>query len=185
MSDRRKHSKVLQLPEEIVSAVNKQLTSGVPYREIAECINQLKPQTGVEVSHMAVQRYGKDFLTKMERLKIVNEQAKAILDTHGEGPDTALSEAANKMALSLIMETLLSAENALEGESMTAIMRALAQLQRSSIASEKLKFTFDKGVSQAVAQVRAQLQEELKGDADLYHRLLAKVSQVEADLTAT
>ncbi|MBB6673005.1 phage protein Gp27 family protein [Cohnella nanjingensis] len=181
---RRKHSKVLQLPEEIVEAVNKQLTSGIPYRDIADAINKLTPETGIEVSHMAVQRYGKDFLGRLERLKIVNEQAKAIIDSHGDGPDTALSEAANKMALSIIMETLLSAQNSLEGESLTAVMRALAQLQRSSIASEKLKFQFDKGVSKAVAEVRAGLQEELKNDPDLHHRLLEKLSQVEANLLA-
>lgn len=185
MSSRRKHSKVLQLPEEIVDAVNKQLTSGIPYRDIADWINQMAERTGVEVSHMAVQRYGKDFLSRLERLKVVNEQAKAIMETNGDGPDIALSEAANKMALSLIMETLLSAQNTLEGAKLTEVMRALAQLQRSSIASEKLKFTFDKGVSQAADRIRAQLQEELKNDAELYHRVLAKVNQIEADLTAS
>lgn len=185
MNSRRKHSKVLQLPPEIVDAVNKQLTSGIPYRDIAEWINKITEDTGVEVSHMSVQRYGKDFLSKLERLKVVNEQAKAILDTHGDGPDTALGEAANKMALSLIMEALVSAQNTLEGEKLSEVMKALAQLQRSSIATEKLKLTYDKGVSQAVERIKTQLHEELRADPDLFHRLAAKVDQIQRELSET
>lgn len=184
MSTRRKHSKVLQLPPEIVEAVNKQLTSGVPYERIASYINAMSPETGIEVSHMAVHRYGKDFLTRLERLKTVNEQAKAIMETHGDGPDTALSEAANKMAMTLIMETLMSVES-LEGSKLTDIMRALATLQRSSVATEKLKFTFDKGVAQAVEKVKAQLHEELQNDPDLYYRLASVVDQIQQDLVTT
>ncbi|KEQ23420.1 phage protein Gp27 family protein [Paenibacillus tyrfis] len=184
MSSRRKHSKVLQLPPEIVEAVNKKLTTGTTYREIADWINQMAEDTGVEISHMSVQRYGKDFLSRLERLKVVNEQAKAIVETHGEGPDTALAEAANKLALQLVMETLMTAQNTLEDEKLTNVMRALTQLQRSSVATEKLKFTFDKGISKAIDQVKQQLQEELKSDPDLYHRLAAIADRIESDLTA-
>lgn len=174
---RRKHSKVLQLPPEIVEAVNKKLTSGVTYREIADWINQMSDKTGVEVSHMAVQRYGKDFLARLERLKVVNEQAKAILETNGEGPDTALAEAANKLALQLVMETLMSARNTLEGEKLTQVMRALTQLQRSAVATERLKFTFDKGVRAVTQKLREEVAKQIQNDPALLQRLQQLITE--------
>lgn len=182
---RRKHSKVLQLPPEIVEAVNKQLTSGVPYERIAAYINGMSEDTGIEVSQMAVHRYGKDFLSRLERLKVVNEQAKAIMETASDGPDTALGEAANKMALTMIMETLMSAETAFAGEKLSTVMRALSQLQRSSVATERLKFQYDKGIAKAIEQVKQQLHDELRSDPELYQRIAAIADRIEAELTAS
>lgn len=155
MSSRRKHSKVLQLPPEIVEAVNKKLTTGATYREIADWINQMAESTGVEVSHMAVQRYGKDFLSRLEKLRIAREQAKAIIEDSKDRPATEMTEAASNLAVQLIQETLMAAqdEGGVIDKGLIETMKALAQLERSSVAREKLKLEFRQKAEKAVKAI--------------------------------
>lgn len=155
MSGRRKHSKVLQLPPEIVEAVNKQLTSGVPYERIAAWINDMSEETGVEVSHMAVHRYGKGFLGQLEKLRIAREQARAIVEDNKDRPATEMTEAASNLAVQMIQEYFMKAQN--EGgeidKGLIETMKALAQLERSSVAREKLKLEFRQKAEQAVKAI--------------------------------
>jgi hypothetical protein len=158
--DRRKRYKINELPEEIIEAVNRQVASGkVGYREIADWINQLevKGDDGetITVGKSSVQRYSKEFLAKMDRMRIISEQAKALVEANPDAPDTVLVTAANKLAVSVILETLTAAQGAIQGEKMTDVMKALAHLQRATATTEKLRLDYLKKASAAVEEIEA------------------------------
>ena len=105
---RRKHSKITSaLPQDLVQVINERLVDGETYESIAAYIRA----QGHEVSKSAVGRYGKDFLSKLERLRVVKEQARAIVSEGKDGPALEMTEAATQLALQLIMERLVSVEN--------------------------------------------------------------------------
>jgi len=155
MTNRRKHSKITQLPPEIVEAVNKKLAGGTTYRDIAEWINGMSEETGIEVSHMSVQRYGKDFLTRLEKLRLARDQARAIVEDNKDRPATEMTEAASNLAVQMIQEYFMKVQN--EGgeidKGLIETMKALAQLERSSVAREKLKLEFRQKAEQAVKAI--------------------------------
>ncbi|NPV70300.1 MAG: DUF3486 family protein [Firmicutes bacterium] len=139
MSDRRRHSKIVtDLPQEVTEAVNQRLTEGYTYREIAEWLAQM----GHPVSKSAVGRYGKHWLARLERLRIARDQAKAIIDQAAADPEVAMGEAASQLAMQLIMEAMMaSLDKGPSGLNLKIVeaMKALAQLERSGVAREKLK----------------------------------------------
>ncbi len=178
--NRRKHSKINQLPDPVVDQVNKLLvTPGITYDMIVEHLKKL----GHEVSRSSIGRYGKDFVARLERLKIVKDQAKAIIEEGGDRPATELNEAANQLAMQLIMETLMNVD-IIEGEKLTDVLKALAHLERSAVAREKLKYEFTRGVDVAATKIKEALKAEINADTELMAKLIALVDQTKAQVTA-
>lgn len=180
--NRRRHSKIHQLPDPVVEEINRLLVSpGITYEMITDHLKKL----GHDVSKSSVGRYGKDFVARLERLKIVKDQAKAILDEGGDRPATELQEAANQMAMQLIMETLMKVDNidvSEDGEKLTDVLKALANLERSAVSREKLKFEFNKGVEAAAAKIKEALKKELMADTDLQQKMMEVVEQAKAQI---
>ncbi|GAB6173290.1 MAG: DUF3486 family protein [Desulfitobacteriaceae bacterium] len=149
---RRKHHKVTtDLPPELVDEVNRLLVDGRGYQEIADWLKQM----GRSISKSSVGRYGKDFLTRLERLKIVRDQARAIVDTNPDRPATELNEAASTLASQLITEALMAAQDAggeLDKKVIEAI-KALSMIEKSSVARERLKLEFKQKADAAVKQI--------------------------------
>lgn len=165
--DRRKHFKVEMLPGPIVDAVNQKLTEGYTYEAVADWLSQL----GHEIGKSSIQRYGHDFLTRLERLKVVKDQARAIVSSDPDAPATEMHEAANQLAVQLIMESLMQVPD-LEGEKVTEIFKALALLEKSAVAREKLKYEFSKGVEAGLAKLKEELKAELASEPELLQRMI-------------
>lgn len=149
MSKRRKHHKITrELPDELIEVVNKLLVEGTTYREIADFLRE----KGHEISKSSVQRYGKDFLARLERLRVVKEKARAIIEDDPDRPATEMAEAANLLAMNLIMETLEQLDD-LSGEKVTELLKALARLEQSGVARERLKLSYRKKADRAVKNI--------------------------------
>jgi HD-GYP domain-containing protein (c-di-GMP phosphodiesterase class II) len=133
---RRKHSKIAALPGAINKEVNRLLTTpGWTYEKIAAKLAEL----GHPVGKSSVGRYGQDFLARLQRLREVKEQAKAILDQSG-GNGLEMEEAASQIALQRVMEFLMELqETDLKEESVNKMITALARLQQSSAMRERQK----------------------------------------------
>lgn len=145
----RKHSKIEALPPEVLEAVNKMLvTPGITFERIVQRLADL----GYQVSRSGVGRYSKDFLSQLQKLKVVKEQARAIVSEAG-GDGLNLEEAAVTVALNNIMEFLMDPTlSDMKGEEASKVMMALARLQASSVQREKLKMDFrDKAAEAAEA----------------------------------
>lgn len=181
MSDRRSHPKILtELPPEIVEAVNDLLVSGKTYQEVVDFLKE----KGQQVSRSSVGRYGKDFLARLERLKVVKEQARTIVQESADAPATEMAEAANQIATQLIMEHLMEVSD-LEGEKVTEILKALARLEQSGVAREKLKMDFRKKVKVALEAFKKDLYTELEGrEPELCERLIQVANRVAERLEA-
>lgn len=138
-NSRRRHSKITsELPPALVEALNAKLLEGFTYEEITQWL----VGEGHPISRSAVGRYSKDFLTRLERLKNVRDQAKAIVDDASDDPQTAMAEATSQIAFQLLMEALMEAgDKGPKGLDKTMIdaIKALAQLEKSGVDREKLK----------------------------------------------
>lgn len=171
---RRKHSKIeTELPPELIEEVNARLVEGHTYQEVTDWLKEM----GHQISKSSVGRYGKDFLSRLERLRVVKEQARAIVEESGDRPATEMHEAANQLAVQLIMETLITVPDMKEAE-ITEVLKALALLERSAVSREKLKYEFTKGVEAGLAKLKEELKSELNSDPDLLQRLFVLADKV-------
>lgn len=171
---RRKHYKIETFPREIVDAINKKLVDGYTYEEVAAWLNEL----GHNIGKSSVGRYGKDFLSRLERLKVVKEQAKAIIDVNPDAPATEMAEAANQLATQLIMEFLMQVDlSDMEEAKVTEVLKALSHLERSGVQREKLKFDYNRGVEAAAEKIKENLRNELAANQELQQKIFALVDQ--------
>lgn len=172
---RRKHSKISGLPEPIVAEVNRLLTTpGMTYEKIVEHLRQL----GHLVGKSSVGRYAQDFLTRLQHLREVKEQAKAIVEESG-GNGMEMEEAATQIALQRTMEYLLNLKKEdFEGEALNKMISSLARLQGSSSMREHQKDLREK-IKRAVKMV-----EEVEKKKNIDPADLQKIKQEFYGLTA-
>lgn len=175
---KRKHSKIDLLPDEIVRAVDDAIVNKrKTYKEIEEWLKS----EGHDVSQSSVQRYGKQFLAKLERISTAREQAKVIIES-SPGVKTDMSEATSTVAFQLLMEMLINTEaDKVDKTTLTAI-KTLASLERSTVSREKLKLSYNKGVAEATEKIKKQLQEELKNYPDLVEQMATIVENAKEEL---
>lgn len=168
---RRSHPKVEDLPQELREAVHKKITEGYTYRDIADWITK----QGHGISKSAIGKYGKNFLSKLERLRVAREQAKTIVAEAKDGPALEMTEAANQMAVQIILERLINMDD-LENAKSTEVLKALALLERSAVQREKLKFDFNRGVDAAEERILSRLQAELAKQPELLDKIAVAVA---------
>lgn len=147
---KRSHSKVAKLPEEIRAAVDRKIMEGVEYQEIADYINRM----GTSVSRSSVNRYGQKFMAKMERLRLAREQAKIVVEGAKDGPALETVEAANQMAVQIILERLIEMDDIKEAKS-TDVLKALALLERSATNRERLKLEAKRKAGEAIKNIES------------------------------
>lgn len=177
---RRSHSKIDKLPQDLREAINDAIVNKrLTYREITDMITG----AGHDISQKSVERYGKNFLAKLESITIAKEQARSIIETSA-GLKLDMAEASSMMAFNLLMNMLINTDSKDMDKTTLSAMKTLATLERSAVSREKLKFDFDKGVEAATAKVKDSLKEELKQHPDLLTRINEVVEKVEKDLKA-
>jgi hypothetical protein len=145
---RRKHFKVSTLPREVQDAINQKIADGESYPKIAAWIRQM----GHEVGKSSVARYGKDFMARMEVLKTTQKQAEAIMTEMGGRPALEIEEATAKLASQLIMEHLIKTQD-LKGASLGVVLKAVAQIQGSSVARERVKMDWKQKLDSAFKKI--------------------------------
>ena len=156
---RRRHHRISTLPAEVVQQVNSLLAKpGTTYQAVTDFLHE----QGYQVSHSSVGRYGKDFMSRLERLQVVKEQAQAIISDSGDRPATEMGEAANQLAIQLIMEHLMTVDT-LEGEKISEVLKALAQLERSGTGREKLKLDYQQRAKKTATRVEEHLRKKGAG----------------------
>jgi hypothetical protein len=167
MTGRRTHHKVQELPQELTAAVDRLIAEGVTYREIADRLEQF----GHKVGKSSVARYGRQFLARLEKLKVIEGQTRAIIDGTG-GLDVDAEQAASRVALARIVEFLMEAED-LSEEKFSSVVHALARLQSSSVARERLKMLAVDQMKTAAEQLQSELKKELSAHPELLEKLSA------------
>lgn len=176
---RRSHNMIDKLPPELKEAINNAIVNErLTYREITDMINQ----SGHPVSAKTVERYGKNFIAKLESITRAKEQAKSIIETSA-GLKLEMAEASSMVAFQLLFDMLANTGNGEVDKNTLAAIKTLASLERSAVSREKLKYEYDKGVSAAAAKIKDTLREELTGNADLAERIYKIVDEITEEMT--
>lgn len=133
----RRHSKVEdQLPGELKGEVDRLLIEGSTYEEITAFLKA----KGHDISKSSIGRYGKEFLNEYRKLRIIEDQSRALVSEAGDG--MVIEEAASKVFSQQILELLLSRD--MDIRTIPRLISDFAKLQASSVVRERLKDDFDK-----------------------------------------
>lgn len=174
---KRGHSKIAKLPDELRQAVDRLILEGKTYQEITDYLSEM----GEGVSRSSVNRYGQKFVARMEKLRMFQDQAKIIVERTKDRPALETAEAANQMAIQTILEAVLEMDD-LKGEKSTELFKSLALLERSAVQREKLKLDVTKSLELAVRQIKDELQAELIRQPDVLAKIVMIVDNTVSEI---
>ena len=143
----RRHSRVTtDLPEEVRREVDRLLLEpSITYEDIGAYLQG----KGFDISKSAIGRYGQQFHAAYQQLRIVEDQARALVSDVGEG--LVLEEAASKLFAQEIVRLLISRD--IDIQKIPRLVSDFAKLQSSSIQRERIKNDFAQKVEQTASQV--------------------------------
>lgn len=129
----RRHGKVHELPPELRKEVDLLLTEpGVVYEDVVAFIKS----KGHDISKSSIGRYGKDFLSTYQRLRIVEDQSRALVSTVGDG--IVLDEAAGKLMAQKMIELLMK-DGGIKDKDLPYVADGLSRIIKANLSREKLK----------------------------------------------
>lgn len=133
-------SKVEQLPAAIKEWLDAELVAGgfAGYEALEAELNARLEAAGADyrIGKSSIHRYGSSFEDRIKSLKLVSEQAKAVV---GAAPDDedAVSQALIRMTQEKLFNVVLDMQVDPSKLNLAAVTRAIADLSRSSISNKK------------------------------------------------
>lgn len=126
---------------------------------------------GIDISSSALHRYGSDFSERLDRLKMVTEQARAIV---AEAPDDegAINEALMRLVQEKLMGVVMEIEMA-PGD-IGKIAKAIADLGRASVSQKRLAAE----VRQQVLNEQQERLEEMRGSDGMSEDLEGRIKHI-------
>jgi len=151
-------SKLEKLPAAIKQWLDSTLIeSGFAGYELLEVeVNKLLEQAGADfrVGKSSIQRYGSAFEERMKSLRMVSEQAKAMIDASPDEED-AVSQALIRMTQEKLFNVVLDLNVDPSKLNLAGITRAIADLARASISNKKYATEVKARAVAALASVTA------------------------------
>jgi len=157
-----KPSLVSLLPQDLQSELDKKLISNgfSDYAGLACWLGE----KGFVISPSSIHRYGKDFKVKVENIKLLTAQAKAIVENTGDD-DNAVGDALSTLAQSKLFDLLLrfdieaglSGEDDKGGVDFLGLVRAVSQLNRSSVTVKKFREEMREKARQAMDMIKKEI----------------------------
>lgn len=152
----RRHGKVHELPPEVRKEVDLLLTEpGTTYEDVAAFLKG----KGFDISKSSIGRYGKDFLSTYQRLRVVEDQSRALISEVGDG--IVLDEAAGKLMAQKIIE-LLMRDGGVDSRSLPKHAIGLAAIIKANLSREKLKQDLKQKVGKTLDKVENQMKSMTK-----------------------
>lgn len=146
----RSKSRLLKLPRPILEQVNQMLVDvGEGRKTYDEIVDWVKEQ-GYQTSRSAVSRYAR-WVMALEKIKLVGEQAKVIIEEAGHDP-LKIEEATAKLGAVVMMEVFQEAmrTDKIDVKHIGRLMGDFARLQKSSVDREKLKAVISEKIEKAI-----------------------------------
>lgn len=134
-----------RLPEDVRAQVDRLLIESATYDEVAAFLAEL----GYDISRSAIGRYGKEFLAVYQRLRMIEDQSRALVSEAGEG--LVLEEAAAKLFAQQIVEGLANKE--IDVKRLPRLVSDFAKLQSSAVQRERFKKDIAKKTVAAVEKI--------------------------------
>lgn len=137
---RRRHPKLLKLPPGLVRQVDEMLTATGETRKTYDEISAWLTEQGHPVSVSAIGRYAR-WLAAFEKVRLVGQQAQAIISEAQSEGGLAIEEATAKVAAVVVMEVL---QESMKGDQVDIkrvgkLIGEYAKLQASSVLRERWK----------------------------------------------
>jgi hypothetical protein len=131
-----RRSKCRQLPTEIREELNRRLIENgfSNYRQLEKWLDD----KGFNISSVSVWRYGKEFEEKLQKIEFLTSQAKAICEVSGDDENN-MGEALTKLAQQKAFEQLLKIDLNSEDVKFVTLVRAISDLNRSSVSLKKYR----------------------------------------------
>jgi len=133
-------SKVEQLPAEIKKWLDEQLvTSGFSgYELLEEEVNARLEAAGADfkIGKSSIHRYGSDFEERLKSLRLVSEQAKAVVQASPDDED-AVSQALIRMTQERLFNVVMEMEVDPETVDLPKFAKAIADISRASISNKR------------------------------------------------
>ena len=141
----RKHYAVDErLSKDHKARVDRMLIEGATYDQVTEYVAGL----GYDISRSAIGRYGRDFHQRLQDLRIVEDQSRALVAEAGDG--LVLDEAVSRLLTAAVYKQM---KGELDPKEIVNYMHAVANLQRSSVTREKFKHTLKQEVTKVAESV--------------------------------
>lgn len=133
-------SKITLLPEEIRIELERRLIAGgfSDYTGITSWLNEALARSGMadSVSRTAVARFGQDFASKCEAIKVATEQAKAIVGVVGDDEGN-MNEALIRLIQQLSFDVLIKNQDADVASLLPKMGVMVAKLSKASVDQKK------------------------------------------------
>ena len=98
----RRHSIIDGLEPDIIETVDEMIRAGFTYREIVDYIKD----TGTEISIGSVHRYVKHFRESLERLRVSQENFRALMEEINRYPDIDMAEGILRIISSQVLDAV-------------------------------------------------------------------------------
>lgn len=169
MFKNRKHSKIDKLPSSIKEAVEQMILNGDTYSEIVEYIKS----NDLEISIASVCRYAKSLNANLMKIKMVQENFRALNEQLEKYPEMDTTGAIIRLASHSMLESLQNTDKEKWAEvSPDKIIRNVAGLVRASAYKSKIdlenKETWEQGFDAVKDTVFLAMQKE---NPDLYKQV--------------
>lgn len=156
-------SKITLLPDELRAELERRLiTSGFSnYDAIAKWLRE----QDVDISRSAIHRFGQDFATKCEAIKIATEQAKAIVGVVGDDEGN-MNEALIRLIQQLSFDILVKSQDADIASLLPKMGQMVARLSKASVDQKKWQREIKEKAVQAVKNIETKVQKRM--DPELF-----------------
>jgi len=127
-------SKVEQLPDSVRADLDARLIQSAfgGYRELAEWLQD----QGYEIHKSALHAYGQRFEERMASLKLVTQQARAVVE-HSPDDEGAVSEALMRLVQEKLFTVLMDLEVDPQTVDISKVAKSIAELGRASVTQKK------------------------------------------------
>ena len=130
-----RRSKVLSLPEDVRTSLDRKLIDE-GFQNYHDLERWLEKEHGYQIGKSSIHRYGSDFESRLDALRLATAQAKEIVAATGDD-EGALSDALTSLVQEKAFKVLTSMSMDEQEIEFTSLMNAIARLQKSSIQQKK------------------------------------------------
>lgn len=150
-----RRSAILTLPAEVKAWLDGALVEGnfSGYEALAE---ELKTR-GCEISKSAVHRYGQAFEDRLKALRMVTEQARAVVE-HSPDDEDAVNQALVRLTQEKVFSVLMDMEVDVDKIDLSKLTRSIADLSRASITVKRYATEMRAKIAAKLADMETQAQ---------------------------
>lgn len=135
---------------------------------------------GYDISRESIRRKLRSIKEVAEVYKRSLEEAKVLLETVQNNPNTDVIEVTNSLLAHKLFEFAKSVEE-LTFEDPSSFVKAVRQLAEAQVKVAKMRLDYQKGFEAAKKEIMREISRELEKEKDLRDRLLALIEKIEVE----